>query len=425
MQGPVLARGTLSCKYSKFSGFSDRFMLLAAPRNVADVDAVFGELFGFPVWAIYGDGCAPQSAGSQGDLVKALGHLTKASCEGSPLLIVLRSSASAEFFHMTDLLAITDEANLKPCHFHLHMPKHTVKMVAKTSADYMDWMQALLGCLKDGADARARGAARAELSRETYSATGLRSRENSLSTLTVLRDDAKSPRMTSPDVEDFPDTVSPTSISPTTSYHDAAISTDQPEPAPASISPAAERSSPVTAESVWTPSTPHQNSYHTPQTYSHDYYAAALASATASLPPDLRPPAIESIVRDPYPSESSSAASVHREDDLSPAPSTSSRSSAQAAGAAADGGAGGGVTPFFLGARSASWWSWRRGSAQSTSNRESLTAGKGQLSIISSEDEGSTLTGVEGSRREEGVMDATEIGGAMEEEEGADSDVGK
>ncbi|KAJ3098442.1 hypothetical protein HDU96_011095 [Phlyctochytrium bullatum] len=150
---PILGYGPLTLKRTNFGAAVDRYLLLAAPKSVLDVETVFAELYERPAWAVI-------ERASNEDMTKTLGQIAKAAVEGCPLLVLMpmnRARAEqTEFIHMSDVCAISDEQDLKsPCHFMLHLAsKARLRFSAPTSVAYKYWLKALLPALKAGADAR-------------------------------------------------------------------------------------------------------------------------------------------------------------------------------------------------------------------------------------------------------------------------------
>ncbi|KAJ3218449.1 hypothetical protein HDU67_005545 [Dinochytrium kinnereticum] len=182
---PILGCGPLALKRG-FGAAADRYLLLVAPQSVIDVETVFAELYDKPAWALANGNPSSNEDG----MIKALGQITKSAVEESPMLILMPTqyrAESAEFIHMSDVIGISDEEDLRsPCHFTVHIAKGgRLRFSAATSVAYRYWMKALLPALKQGSDARTK---RVEKSRTSQTASAVQQNQESWVVDGVYRD---------------------------------------------------------------------------------------------------------------------------------------------------------------------------------------------------------------------------------------------
>jgi hypothetical protein len=116
-----------------------RFVTLCAPATIQDVQKVYEHCF-------QNDPYAPIKHKS----IPWLGHVTRASAKGTPLLIISSQEVSEDpiFIHLDQSMSIKDESMIrKACHFELLLSNNSIPFACSTSVDYQDWMDALhLAC---------------------------------------------------------------------------------------------------------------------------------------------------------------------------------------------------------------------------------------------------------------------------------------
>jgi hypothetical protein len=64
-------KGYVSLKKRTLGGFQEKYVILVQPNSVKDVEVCFQEIFDIPAWTISND-----------DMMKCLGHITKAAVHG-------------------------------------------------------------------------------------------------------------------------------------------------------------------------------------------------------------------------------------------------------------------------------------------------------------------------------------------------------